>query len=114
MGGIEVRRVGFRAGTDAELAALHAVEAPIEAERRPDLVPRPLASYFEFARSISAQFDDHAWLAESGDGKPIASAFCWSNAAGDARIMECDVMVRRDRRREGIGSQLLAAICDKS
>jgi len=28
--------------------------------------------------------------------------------------MECDVLVRRDRRREGIGSQLFARICDET
>ena len=39
---VRVRRVGFRSGTDAELAAMYAVETPIEAERRPDRVPQPL------------------------------------------------------------------------
>jgi hypothetical protein len=31
--GFGVHRVGFRAGTDEELAALHAVEVPVAAER---------------------------------------------------------------------------------
>src|SRR5258708_37826915 len=106
-----MRRVGFRAGTDDELTALHAVEAPIEAERRPDRVPQPVESYMAFARKLPSQFDDHAWLVETSDGVPIASAFCWSNSAGDGRVMECDLLVRRDRRRRGIGSRLLAAIC---
>jgi GNAT superfamily N-acetyltransferase len=63
-----------------------------------------------FARSLPSVFDDRAWLAETADGTPVASAFCWSNAAGDGRVMECDVLVRSDRRREGIGSQLFAEI----
>ena len=33
-GGIRIRRVGFREGTDEELRALHAVESEVEAERR--------------------------------------------------------------------------------
>jgi mycothiol synthase len=107
----QVRRVGFRAGTDEELTALHAVEAPIEAERRPDRVPQPVESYIAFARKLPSQFDDHAWLVETFDGMPIASGFCWSNSAGDRRVMECDLLVRRDRRRQGIGSRLLATIC---
>ena len=37
---IRIRRVGFRAGTDAELTALHAVEAPIQAERGSDRMPK--------------------------------------------------------------------------
>ena len=109
---VRVRRVGFRDGTDAELAALHAVESPIEAERRPDRVPQPLESYIAFARNLPAQFHDHTWVAETSDGTPVASAACWWNAAGDERVMECDVFVRRDRRRQGIGSHLLQQICE--
>ena len=33
------------------------------------------------------------------------------NSAGDQRVMQCDVAVRHDRRRLGIGSQLFATIC---
>jgi len=113
-GGIRVRRVGFRSGTDAELAALHAVESPVEAERRPDLVPKPVEAYIAFARSLPSQFDDHAWLAETPDDTAIASGFCWSNTAGDARVMECDLFVRRDHRREGIGSLLLSVIREET
>ncbi|MGH9048076.1 MAG: GNAT family N-acetyltransferase [Acidimicrobiales bacterium] len=111
---IRVRRVGFRSGTDAELTALHAVESPVEAERRADRVPQPLSSYMAFARSIPSRFDDHAWLAETPGGTPIASGFCWSNAAGDPRNMECDLLVRREHRREGIGSLLLSVICEET
>jgi GNAT superfamily N-acetyltransferase len=109
-----VRRVGFRAGTDEELMALHAVEAPIEAERRSDRVPQPVESYIAFARNLPSQFHDHAWLVETSDGRPVASGFCWSNSAGDRRVMECDLFVRRDCRRQGIGSRLLATICNET
>jgi GNAT superfamily N-acetyltransferase len=110
--GVTVRRVGFRFGTDAELEMLHTVETPIEAERRPDRVPQPLDAYIAFARSLPSQFDDHTWVAQDDDGVPIASAACWSNTAGDPRVMECDLFVRRDRRREGLGSYLLAVVTD--
>lgn len=113
-GGHRVRRVGFRSGTDAELMAMHAVESPIEAERRPDRVPQPLASYIAFARNLPSQFDDHTWLAEAGDGTPVATGACWSNSAGDPRVMECDLFVRRNRRRTGIGSTLLRVICEET
>ena len=106
-----MRRVGFRDGTDDELAALHAVEAPIEVERRPDQEVQPLESYVAFARNLASQFDDHTWLAEDGDG-PVATAACWSNSAGDPRVMECDVFVRRDRRRLGIGRRLFRQVLD--
>jgi GNAT superfamily N-acetyltransferase len=106
--------VGFRSGTDAELTALHAVEAPIEAERGSNIMPQPVEFYIAFARNLPSQFDDHARLAETADATPVAAGFCWSNAAGDSRVMECDVLVRRDRRREGIGSQLFARICDET
>lgn len=109
-----IRRVGFRSGTDAELTALHAVEAPIAAERGSHRMPQPVESYIAFARNLPSQFDDHAWLAETADGTPVASGFCWSNAAGDPRVIECDLFVRRDRRREGIGSQLFSRICDET
>jgi mycothiol synthase len=109
-----VRRVGFRAGTDEELMALHAVEAPIEAERRPDRIAQPVESYIAFARKLPSQFDDHAWLVEASDGRPVACGFCWSNSARDPRVMECDVLVRCDRRRHGIGSRLLATICNET
>jgi len=107
---VRVRRVRFRDGTDDELTALHGVEVPIEMERGSDRMPRPLASYMAFARDLPAQFDDHAWLAETAGGDPVAAAYCWSNAAGDGRVMECDVLVGRERRRQGIGSRLLMEI----
>jgi mycothiol synthase len=109
-----VRRVGFRTGTDAELTALHAVEAPIQAERGSDRMPPAIESYIAFARNLPSQFEDHAWLADTADSTPLAAGFCWSNSAGDPRVMECDVLVLRDRRREGIGSQLFAQICDQT
>ncbi len=109
-----VRRVGFRAGTDEELIALHAVEGPIAAERGSNRMPQLVESYVALARNLPSQFDDHAWLVETSHGTPIACGFCWSNSAGDARLMECDVLVHRDRRRQGIGCRLLAAICDET
>jgi mycothiol synthase len=111
---VQIRRVGFRDGTDEELTALHAVEAPIAAECRSNRMPQAAGAYIAYARNLPSQFDDHAWLVEAADGTPIAAAFCWSNAAGDPRVMECDVLVRRDRRRQGIGSRLLAEICDET
>jgi GNAT superfamily N-acetyltransferase len=111
---LQIRRVGFRAGSDEELKALHAVEAPIEAERSSNRMPQSLESYVAFARNLPSQFSDHAWLVQTSDGTPIAAGYCWSNSAGDERLMECDVLVRRDRRREGIGSRLMALICDET
>jgi GNAT superfamily N-acetyltransferase len=111
---LRVRRVGFRAGTDEELQALHAVEAPIEIERGSNRMPRSLDSYMTFARNLPSQFSDHSWLVETSDGTPVAVGYCWSHAAGDERVMECDVLVRRDRRREGIGSRLVALICEET
>jgi len=64
-------------------------------ERRPDRVPQPLGSYIEFARNLPTVFDDHTWLAETADGTAVATGACWSNAAGDARVMESDVCVRQ-------------------
>lgn len=109
-----VRRVGFRDGSDEELMALHAVEAPIAAECGSSRMPQPVESYIAFARNLPSQFDDHAWVVHTPKGTPIACGFCWSNSAGDHRVMECDLLVRRDRRRQGIGSRLLAAICDET
>jgi GNAT superfamily N-acetyltransferase len=109
-----VRRVGFRTGTDEELTALYAVEAPIAAERGSNRMPQPAASYMAFARKLPSQFNDHALLVEAADGTPVAAGFCWSNSAGDHRVMECDVFVRRDHRHQGIGSRLLASICNET
>jgi GNAT superfamily N-acetyltransferase len=111
---VRIRRVGFRDGTDEELTAVHAVEAPIAKECGSTRMPQRRESYIAFARSLPSQFDDHAWLAEASDGTPIAVGFCWSNAAGDERVMECDVLVRQDRRRTGIGSRLLATISEET
>ena len=109
---VSVRRVGFRNGTDEELTALWTVEAPIEAERRPDVAPQSLEGYIAFARNLPSQFEDHTWIASTSDGEPIATCACWSNRAGDDRVMWCDVFVRRDRRRQGIARHLLATIAD--
>jgi GNAT superfamily N-acetyltransferase len=107
---ISIRRVGFRSGTDAELTALHDVETPVAAELRSNRMPQPIDSYIAFARNLPSQFNHHAWLAEQADGTPVACGFCWSNSAGDQRVMECDISVRPDKRPEGIGSQLFAQI----
>jgi mycothiol synthase len=100
---ITVRRVGFRFGSDAELAAMHLVESEIEAERRPGVSPQPLESYMAFARHLPGQFHDHTWLAETGDGTPVGCSACWSNSAGDPAVMECYVYVRKPWRRRGVG-----------
>jgi mycothiol synthase len=109
-----VRRVGFRDGTDDELTALHSVEAPVAAECGAHRMPQPLESYIAFARGLPSRFNDHSWLAEGPDGTSVAAAYCWYHSAGDDRVMECDVLVRLDHRRQGIGSRLLAAICDQA
>ena len=111
---VSVRRVGFRDGTDAELACLHAVEVPIEVERGSNRMPAAFESYIAFARNLPSQFSDHAWLVEAVDGTPVAVGYCWSTSAGDERLVECDVLVSRDRRREGIGARLMALICDET
>lgn len=111
---IQVRQVGFRSGTDDELEALHAVEAPIAAATGSNRMPQLLASYVALARSLPSQFDDHAWLARTDDGTPVAAGFCWSHSAGDPRVMECDVLVRADFRRQGIGTQLLRLIGEEA
>lgn len=111
---LQIRRVGFRSGSDEDLAALHAVEAPIETERGSNRMPQSLDAYMAFARCLPSQFSDHSWVVETSDGLPIAVGYCWFTSAGDERVMECDVLVRRDRRREGIGSRLVALICEET
>jgi mycothiol synthase len=108
---LSIRRVGFRSGSDAELTALHAVEAPVAAEIRSNRMPQRLDAYLSYARSLPSQFDDHAWLAETPGGTPVGCGFCWSNSAGDQRVMACDLLVHREHRREGIGSRLFERIC---
>ena len=87
------------------------MEAPVAAALRSNRLPRPVDAYVAHARNLPSQFDDHAWLAETADGTPVACGFCWSNSAGDPAAMECDMSVRPDRRREGIGSRLFDIIC---
>jgi mycothiol synthase len=107
---VHIRRVGFRNGTDEELTALHAVEITVETERGSNRMPRPLTSYIGFARNLPVQFNDHSWLAED-DGAPVGVGYCWSNAAGDPNVMECDLLVLSDHRRRGIATTMLRAIC---
>jgi mycothiol synthase len=109
---VAVRRVGFRFGSDAELAAMHLIESEIEAERRPGAAPQPLESYIAFARHLPSQFDDHTWLAETSEGTPIGCSACWSNSAGDPTVMECYVYVRKPWRQRGAGWQLTRPIID--
>jgi GNAT superfamily N-acetyltransferase len=110
--GVAVRRVGFRFGSDAELAAMHLVESEIEAERRPGAPPRPLESYLAFARHLPSQFGDHTWLAETSEGTPVGCSACWSDSAGDPAVMLCYVYVRRPWRQRGVGWQLTGPIID--
>ncbi len=109
-----VRSIGFRHGTDDELAAMHLVESEVAGERWPERAPQPLERYVAFARSLPSHYDDHAWLAESGDGTPLGCAACWSNAAGDARVMECYVYVRPTGRRQGVSWQLARGVVESA
>ena len=113
-GSVRVRRVGFRLGTDDELAAMHLVETEIEAERWPGRAPQPLDSYRSFARSLPSQFDDHTWLAEAGTGEALGCSACWSNGAGDPGVMECYVYVRPSWRRQSIGRRLAGAVIEEA
>jgi len=108
---VHLRRVGFRTGSREELTALHSVEAPVAAERKSHRMPQPVEAYVAFAQNLPSQFDDHAWLADTRDGRPAAAGFCWSNSAGDDQCMECDLFVTKDYRRQGIGTRIAAVIC---
>jgi GNAT superfamily N-acetyltransferase len=112
--GLRIRRVGFRSGCDEELKALHAVEALTETDRGSNRMPQALDDHMTFARTLPSQFSDHSLLVETPDGTPIASGYFWFNSVGDERAMECDVLVRRDRRRAGIGSRLMSVICEET
>jgi len=108
---MRARRVGFRSGTDHELTALHAVESVVAAERGSHRMPQRIDAYIAYARNLPSQFNDHAWLAESMTGEGLACGYCWYNSAAADRVMECDVLVRRDHRRRGLGSLLVREIC---
>lgn len=45
---VSIRRVRFRSGTDAELTALHAVEAPVGVEIRSNRMPQPIEAYISY------------------------------------------------------------------
>lgn len=111
---VSIRRVGFSNGTDSELRLLHAVEVPIEIERGSHRMPQHLDSYKAYARNLPSHFHDHAWLVETSGGEAVGAGYCWYNSAGDERVMECDVLVRQDRRREGIARRLMALVCDET
>lgn len=113
-GRAEIRRVGFRFGTDDELAAMHLVESEIESERWPGRAPQPLEKYLAFARSLPSQFDDHTWLAAAEDGTALGCSACWSNAAGDPSVMECYVYVRPSWRTQRVGWQLAKAVIEEA
>jgi GNAT superfamily N-acetyltransferase len=111
---VGVRRVGFRFGTDQELQAMHLVESEIGSERDPAETPQPLELYMALARSLPRQFGDNTWLAETKESTPAGCAACWSNSAGDPRVMESYVYVRRPWRRQRIGWRLLRAVVDEA
>jgi GNAT superfamily N-acetyltransferase len=111
---VHIRRVGFRNGTDEELALLHSIEVPIEIERGSNRMPRPLDAYIGFARSLPSQFDDHTLVAEHDDGTPLAEGACWSDRSGDPNVLQCDVLVLPAHRRRGVGTALLRQICERA
>jgi len=54
-----------------------------------------------------------AWLATSGQGTPLGSAFLrLFSGAGQAHVAELDIEVHPAERRRGVGSRLLAAAVD--
>jgi mycothiol synthase len=119
---IRIRPVGFRDATEEDLAALHAVEVPVELERGSNRMPRSLDAYVAFARNLPSAFQTNGWLAEAVDGgtaaaagaQPVGLGYCWSHADGDPQAMECDVLVLPSHRRQGLGTRLFDAIAARA
>jgi mycothiol synthase len=114
VGEVRIREVGFRDASAEDLAAMHAVEVPVEVERGSHRMPRALDAYVAFARNLPSAFQSNGWLCETGGGepppRPVALGYCWSHANGDPQAMECDVLVLPEHRRRGLGTRLMAEI----
>ena len=98
--------------SDAELAAVHALEAAVEREALPDEPVPPLAHALVCYRTTRPSVVQRWWVARRGD-KLVARATCAYEDVPENRAHAwVDIAVHPAARRAGIGSALLARVID--
>ena len=112
LGMVEIRTFDINTASDEEARRVWELLDAVEREALPDEEPYPFAEHLAYERNRSAKSVVHEWVAEDG-GQVVGSAWAeWEDVEDNRHLAWAGVTVRQDRRRQGIGTQLLANVVD--
>ncbi len=105
--------IDHKALTAADIAAINAFENLTKREIRPDDPPTPIERTEAQVRNFPASLILREFWLRDEDGALVAVGFAWWRDANDNKHMAwCDVTVRSDKRRRGIGTRMLRHVFD--
>ncbi|HEY3246863.1 MAG TPA: GNAT family N-acetyltransferase [bacterium] len=107
---MRIEQLDIGKATDAQLTALNALTNETRLERFPDDPPVPLQEDMRRWRNIPPVITVGEWLAWD-DGALVAEAHTeYLRTEENKHLLEFMIFVTKDRRRQGIGTKLLAEI----
>jgi GNAT superfamily N-acetyltransferase len=112
MSTLRIDRLDPATASDAELAAVHALDVAVEREAVPDEPVPPLAHAVVCYRTASPLVVQRWWVARRGD-ELVARATCaYEDVPENRTHASVDIAVHPAARRSGIGSALLVRVID--
>lgn len=111
---MRIEQIDIRQATDAQLAALNALTNETRLERFPDDPPISLEEDTRRWRNIPPVINVAEWLAWD-DGALVGEAHSeFLDTDENRHLLEFNIFVRRDRRRQSIATKLLAGIAEEA
>lgn len=107
---VVIRTFDVKGAARRELAAVHGLANRLRAEAWPEDPPRALADWERKLRSVPPYWSVHRWVAWAGDEAVGSAAAYLYTTPHNRHIVDADVAVHPDRRRQGIGKELLARV----
>lgn len=105
----EVRPIDVRTSSDEELFALVGIVRALMRERVPEDPETPDSMLLSAMRATPDSFERHDWIART-DGVPVGRALVWRRLYGEKQhVRHVEIEVLPDRRRSGLGRDLLRA-----
>jgi GNAT superfamily N-acetyltransferase len=109
-GGLDIRPFDPHTASDADLAALYALDSVLEVEGRPQVPAVSQDAFTKSQRRIWPGTKSHHWLAWQGSSVAGWGPLDLSTTEVNAYSAGFWIGVRRDSRRQGLGRELLRLI----
>lgn len=111
---LQIKSFDFKNASDHEYAAMLALVNRLRAESLPDDPPIPLDEMVCYWRNLPAFETHYGWgVWRADDSQVVARGFThWHDTAENRHLMEFQIQVLPEYRRQGLARQLLALIAD--